>query len=198
MTNPEVSEVLKQYGALEPLNPEEQQDVMKLGTEQDQVSVPGELLKDEENKEIDLKAVNDPSSDIRGQISKMNVPQKIKLALFGNSICRGLLIRDTNKLIPMFVLKNPRLTLPEVEDFAKSSHISDQVLRHIANNSTWMRTYAIKYHLVTNPKTPGDIALKWLRYLNLPELRRIAKSKNVPQVVSVNARKKVADSDRNK
>ena len=61
-----------------------------------------------------------------------------------------------------------------------------------------MKSYSLKVALVTNPKTPGDLALKWLRYLHKADLRRIARSKNIPQVVAVNARKKLAEMDKRK
>ena len=134
--------------------------------------------------------------DVRSIISKAKLPQKIKLALFGNSVCRGILIRDSSKMVQQFVLKNPRLQPREVDEFSRNPNIAEGVLRAIAGNSNWMKSYAVKFNLVTNPKTPGDIALKWLHYLNLGDLRRIAKSKNVPQVVSMTARKKVTEADK--
>lgn len=134
------------------------------------------------------------SSDARFQISKMGIPEKIKAAMFGNSTCRAVLIRDTNKLIQQFVLKNPRLQLREVEEFARNPNLSDAVLRTIATNSAWMKSYALKWNIVSNPKTPIDVSLKWVRFLNVAEIRRLSKSKNVPQAIVSAARKKLDES----
>lgn len=122
-------------------------------------------------------------------IREMSLPQKIKLALLGGQTARGILIRDTNRMIPQYVLENPKITENEVLDFAKNTQTDDQVLRLIGNNSSWTKSYALKYALVSNPKTPIDVALKWLKFLQEKDLGRLAKSKNVPQVVSSQCRK---------
>lgn len=132
------------------------------------------------------------------QIGNLKLPEKIKLALFGNAVCRALLIRDSNKMVQHFVLKNPRIQPHEVEEYVKNPNLSEQVMRTISANGAWTKSYAIKLALVSNPKTPGDLALKWLRYLNVQDLRRLAKSKMVPQLVSVTARKRLADIDAGK
>lgn len=143
-----------------------------------------------------LPQVDESAKDIRAQIAEMTMPQKIKLALFGNSICRGLLILDTNRMIQQFVLKNPKLQQSEVEAFAKNPQLSEWVLRSIADSKTWMKSPSLKYTIVTNPKTPGDVSLKWLRYLNEPDLRRISKSKNLPQLIAVTAKKRLSEMEK--
>lgn len=143
-----------------------------------------------------LPQVDESAKDIRAQIAEMTMPQKIKLALFGNSICRNLLILDTNRMIQQFVLKNPKLQQSEVEAFAKNPQLSEWVLRSIADSKTWMKSPSLKYTIVTNPKTPGDVSLKWLRYLNEPDLRRISKSKNLPQLIAVTAKKRLSEMEK--
>lgn len=135
----------------------------------------------------------EPDLDIRTALSKMNIPQKIKIALFGNAICRTLLIRDPNRMIQQFVLKNPKLTLKEVEEFAKNPNCSEWVLRAIAGNQMWTKSYAVKSNLVFNPKTPLDLSLKWVRFLNATDMKRLSKSKNVSQVLSTSAKKAVSE-----
>lgn len=128
-------------------------------------------------------------TDLRSRLMSMGLPEKIKLAMLGNSVARGLLIFDANKMIQEFVLKNPRLTQPEVEMFLKSTTISDNVLRLISNSKEWMKPYSHKMYLVSNPKTPGDIAIRWVRHLNMTDLKRLAKSKNVPHLVTTAAQR---------
>lgn len=133
--------------------------------------------------------------DIRQILSNASLPQKIKFALLGNATCRALLIRDTNKMIQQFVLKNPRMQPSEIVEFAKNPNLSELVLRAIGNNTTWMKAYSAKVALMFNPKTPQDIGLKWLKFLNAPEIRRLAKSKNIPNVISVAARKRLSEME---
>ncbi|MBN8550710.1 MAG: hypothetical protein J0M12_15455 [Deltaproteobacteria bacterium] len=136
---------------------------------------------------------DDGSTNIRNQIAEMTMPEKIKLALLGNSVCRGLLILDTNRMIQQFVLKNPKLGITEVETFARNPQMAEGVLRTIADSKQWMKNSTLKYAIVTNPKTPGDLALRWMRYLNAADLRKISKSKNLPQLIAVTAKKRLAD-----
>jgi hypothetical protein len=136
------------------------------------------------------------AKDIRAQLADMTMPQKIKLALFGNSVCRGLLILDPNRMVQQFVLKNPKLQQNEVEAFARNTQMAEGVLRAIADSNTWMKSGSLRYSIVSNPKTPGDVALKWLRYLPVADLRKIAKSKNLPQLIAVTAKKRLAEMDK--
>lgn len=136
--------------------------------------------------------------DLRAKIADMRIPEKIKLAMFGNSTCRFLLIFDSSRTVQDAVIKNPRLTPGEIETFSKNSNISDHVLRQISNERSWVKDYMVKRNLVTNPKTPSDIALKWLRYLRKSDLRIIAKSKNLPNLISVTARKLIAAMEKRK
>lgn len=143
-----------------------------------------ELVLEEEKKE---------TQDIRTQLLTMKLSDKVKLAMFGNSTCRGLLIFDPNKMIQQFVLKNPRLMLNEVEEFAKSPNLSESIIRSIAERKEWMKHYPLKANLVRNPKTPPDLGLRLLKFLNVNDLRIVARSKNIPQVIAIGARKMLTE-----
>lgn len=195
LTN-EIEETLAANKQVELLSLEDETEIRSIGTESDKISLPTPLVEDVVATIQPQNLVELVSTDIRNLISKMRIPEKIKLAVFGNSIARGLLIRDPNKLIQGFVLKNPKLTSKEVEEFAKNPNLSEHVLRGIANSQTWMKGYAVKEAIVTNPKTPADLSLKWIRFLNESDLKRISKSKNVPHVVSVTAKKKIVELEK--
>jgi len=131
--------------------------------------------------------------DIRTQIANAELPEKMKLAMFGSGVARGLLIRDASKLVQQAVLKNPKLTSQEVEAFAKSPNVAEQVLRLIADSRVHMKSKEIKIALVWNPKTPIDIALKWMRYLQKPDLKELSRSRNVSNVISSSAKRLMGD-----
>ncbi len=157
------------------LSPEEVSEV-------EQSAVPAIASDEEENGPVRQES-------IQNLIKEMSVPQRVKLALFGNQTARTILLRDTNRLIPFFVLENPRLTETEVVEISRNSQIDDGVLRAIGANQQWMKNYQVKLNLVSNPRTPIDTSLKWIKYLRDRELRLLARSKNVPQVVAGQARK---------
>jgi len=139
---------------------------------------------------------SDEFRDLRSKLPTMRIPDKIKLALFGNALCRVLLVQDPSRIVQSAVLKSPRIKEGEVEAFAKNPNVPELVLREISKNRNWMKSYAVKFSLVANPKTAGDIALKWLHFLVKADLRKIANSKNLSQLVTVNARKLLADTEK--
>lgn len=122
-------------------------------------------------------------------ITQMTVMQKIKLARLGNSEARGLLIRDTNKIVATAAVRSPKITENEVVQYAKLRNVSDEVLRVIASNREFTRSYQVKLNLATNPKTPQSAAMKFLNYLQERDLRSIMKSKDVPSAISTHARR---------
>jgi len=123
------------------------------------------------------------------RILQMGVGEKIKLALFGNKEARELLVRDPNKIIAVSVVKSPKIMDAEIETISKSRHVCEDVLRHIAGTKEWMRSYTIKLNLVANAKTPVPIAMKLLGQIREPDLRKLAKNKNVSQTIATHARR---------
>lgn len=124
---------------------------------------------------------------INKQIMSLTVAEKVKLAMLGNKETRSILVKDANKLVSTAVLKNPRISDPEVVAAVHSRNISEEVLRIISNNRSWLRNYQVKCGLVNNPKTPLRIALKLINHLMLKDLKTLAKSKNVSNVISTSA-----------
>jgi hypothetical protein len=136
------------------------------------------------------------------KISGMNVVQRIQLALKGPREARTALIRDSNKIIQRAVLQSPRLTEPDVENFAGQTNLSVDVLRLIAMNRNFMKNYIIVKNLSNNPKTPLDISLRLLARLTPTDLKHVSANKNVPETLRTSAVKlirarstKAADSE---
>jgi hypothetical protein len=124
------------------------------------------------------------------QLQSMTVSEKLKLALRGNREARMLLIRDSNKMIRRFVLQNPRVGDEEIIAIAKNRSADDELLRHIADSRDWTKNYQVRMSLVTNPKTPLVLSLRFLGGLNDRDIRMLAKSKNVSATVA-NAAKRI-------
>jgi hypothetical protein len=127
------------------------------------------------------------------QIQRMTVAERIKLAMLGNKEVRGILIRDPARAVQIAVLSNPRLTDSEIERFASSRSVDDEVIRLILNNRDWMKRYAIKLALVKNPRTPVKESMRLLTHLMDKDLKDVARSKNLPNVVVVAAKKLLSE-----
>jgi hypothetical protein len=123
------------------------------------------------------------------RVMKMSVSQKIKLATLGNKEARGLLIRDSNKLVSVAVVRSPRITDGEVLTICNNRSVQDEVLRIIYNNREWVKAYPIKLALVKHPKMPLSLAMKYLATLRESEVKDLSRNKNVPSGIQMHARK---------
>ncbi len=130
--------------------------------------------------------------NVMQQVQRMTTPQKIRLAMRGAKEARGILIRDSNKQIALAVLENPRLTDGEVEAFAKSANLGEDVIRTIGTNSEWSKKYSVALALVNNPKTPPGVSLPFVNRMTDKDLAIIEKSKNVTEAVRSAARGLIA------
>ena len=119
----------------------------------------------------------------------MGVGDKIKMALTGDKEWRSLLIKDSNKLVNSAVVKNPRITEPEILTISKSVIQNDEILRIICHNKEWVKNSSIRKALVLNNKTPLPVALRFMGFLTEKDLSGMAKSKNISSVLVNNARR---------
>lgn len=152
----------------------------------DDIALPSPLL-DEPASEASPVA-----KSLFAEIAGMSVAQKIKLAMRGGKDARQILLRENNKLIRRLVLHNPRITEGEVLAITHNRTADDELLRIIADRREWVRNYQVRLGLATNPKTPSGVALKQLAFLGERDIRALAKSRNVPQAVAIQARRIVA------
>lgn len=118
------------------------------------------------------------------EIQSMPVPEKIKLAMTGDKEARGVLVKDSNRQVQDAVLENPRLTDNEIVAIVTSRITSEEILRKVADNRSWAKYYQVRLGLVSNPKTPLPISLKLLETLMLADLKRLAKSKGISNVIA--------------
>jgi hypothetical protein len=85
------------------------------------------------------------------------------------------------------VLQSPRLTDQEVEAFAAMASLTDEILRLIANNRVFRKSYAVVRNLMNNSKTPLDVTLHMLPTLNAMDLKKLSTNKNVPETLRTTA-----------
>jgi hypothetical protein len=123
------------------------------------------------------------------RVMKMSIAEKIKLATKGNKEARSYLLRDSNKLVAVAVIRSPKITDGEVLAVANNRAALDDVLRVVCNNREWLKDYRVKVALTKNPKVPLPVAMKFLPQLREAEVKDLARNKNVPSGVQFLARK---------
>jgi len=127
-------------------------------------------------------------------LATMTFPQRLKAAMKGTREVRAVLIRDPNKLIAATVLSSPKVSLPEVEAFARMQNVSEDVLRIIGTNRAWLKSYGVVLSLTRNPKTPLAMSMAFMGRLTAKDLQKLAVDRNVPEALRISARKKIVAS----
>lgn len=117
------------------------------------------------------------------QLMNMNARDRVKLARKGDREARSILIRDSNRIVAAAVINNPRITDHEVENIASMRTVSHEVLRLIALNRAWARSYTIIHHLCRNPRTPIPTAIGILPRIRTKDLQHISLNRNVSEAV---------------
>ena len=135
---------------------------------------------------------------IAQQIATMTTGSKIKLAFLGNAEARKLLLRDKNKQVAVAVVKSGRLSESEAGSIAANKNLHGDVLREVAMNKEFLRSYKVKIGLVNNPKCPVSVAVGLVPLLQRSDLAALARNKNVPSVVRRTAKRTVQQRLNNK
>ena len=125
------------------------------------------------------------------ELTAMNFPQRLRAAMKGTREQRSILIRDPNKMICASVLSSPKVSIPEVESFARMQNVSEDVLRIIGSNRGWLKSYGVILALTKNPKTPLSMSIQLLSRLQDRDLTKVSVDRNVPEALRISARKKV-------
>ncbi len=125
------------------------------------------------------------------ELAAMNFPQRLRAAMKGTREQRAILIRDPNKLICASVLSSPKVSVPEVESFARMQNVSEDVLRIIGSNRAWLKSYGVVLALTKNPKTPLALSMNLMTRLTSKDLAKLSVDRNVPEALRISSRKKV-------
>jgi hypothetical protein len=146
---------------------------------------------DDEDASASSSGTDKPDPKI---LSGLPVKKKVKLAFKGTREQRAQLIRDPNRLVASAVLSSPKLTEAEVESFAKMANVSEDVLRVIAMNRTWLKNYGVILGLVKNPKTPPALSMQLLPRITERDMKMVSIDRNVPEALRLAARKFIVKS----
>ncbi len=122
-------------------------------------------------------------------LARLNVTAKIRTATLGSSSQRAILIRDSNKLVIIACIKSPGVRDSEAVQFSKYRSLPEEAMRYIGSNRDWTKQYQIKLNLVQNPRTPMDMAMRFLPHLRMNDIRALERDKNIPQAVANAARR---------
>ena len=133
--------------------------------------------------QLEEEGVSSERVSALNRIMRMGLKDRVKLAMKGDREARTILIRDPNRIVAQAVVQNPRITEQEVEKIAGLRTVTEDVLRKIANDRQWARSYTIVHNLARNPRTPVANVMNILSRLQLRDLVALSKNKNISDAV---------------
>ena len=136
-----------------------------------------------ESERLESGNVSNERVSLIRRIMFMNTRDRMKLAMKGDREARSILIRDSNKVVCSAVVKNPRITEQEIENIAAMRTVSDEVLRLIALNRSWARSYPIIHNLARNPRSPIPTVINILPRIRTKDLQTLTQNRNVSEAV---------------
>ena len=135
------------------------------------------------SERVDVGEVSPERISLIRRLMFMTVKDRVKFALKGDREARGILVRDSNKIVATAVIHNPRITDKEIENIAAMRTVSEEVLRLIGMNRAWARSYQIIHNLARNPRTPMATAIHILPRIQAKDLKALAENRNVSEGV---------------
>jgi len=179
-TEDEAFDSVAKLAALDTLPPEVEAELLEeIATEASDVAteVPAKPVAERKKK----SAVID--------FTRLKLAQKIRLATFGNEYCRFNLIRDGNRLVAMAAARSPKIGDREIVAAAASKAVHQDVVRYISGRREFLRIYAVRIGLVTNPKCPPQESMRLVSTLMINDIKRLAKSRNIPNAIQIAAKR---------
>ena len=125
------------------------------------------------------------------QTDKLTQAAKIQMALHGNRDQRNAILRDTNRTLHPYVLKNPQISIEDILAIVKNAQSSPELLKQVADRREWFQRPQVALALAHNPKSPPEVAVRALEYAPIDAVRQMAKGNGVLPHVAQAARKKV-------
>ncbi len=120
---------------------------------------------------------------VHERLRGLTLAAQIKLAASGELHERIVLERLYGKNVWETLLRNPRLTPPEVSRIARYGSLPRVLLEIILGNATWLQVPEVRRALLANPRLGTDQILKVLRLTPRHELRLAASQTAYPHAV---------------
>jgi hypothetical protein len=133
----------------------------------------------EEKDEARKKFARNVHERLRG----LTLVQQIKLAGHGETSERIVLERMYGKTVWDPLLRNPRVTTPEVARIARMGGLPRPLIELICNNGAWLQIPEVRRALLSNPRLGTDQAIRIVRLLPKHELKLACTQVSYPQLV---------------
>lgn len=125
----------------------------------------------------------DQPGDLYHRVRRFTVPEQMRCAREGNYAERMVLEQIYGKSVWELLLRNPRVTLPEVTRIARNPKIPKPLVDLICGNAGWLANATLRRSLLKNSQLGGVSLDKVLRAIPRAELAIIARQASYPLAV---------------
>ena len=151
---------------------------------QEQAQGQEQALEQEQEAEADAGSTERGDVPLQLRLKRMNNAQQVRLARLSSNIQeRTLLERMLGKQVWDSLLRNARITVPEVAKIARKGTVPRPLIERIVDNRSWLQAAPIRRALLSNPKLPRDGVMKILRATPKHELKLMVKGTAYPAAV---------------
>jgi hypothetical protein len=144
---------------------------------------------EQDDKERDALPKN-----VHERLRGLTLAQQLKLAHTGEVSERMVLERLYGKNVWEALLRNPRLTGPEVARIARMGALPRPLVEIIVGNGAWLQIPEVRRALLSNPRLGADQITKVLRLMPKHELKLAAMQTVYPMAVRDVARRILKES----
>jgi hypothetical protein len=123
------------------------------------------------------------------RIRTLSGPEQQRMAANGTLTERVALERMYGPNVWETLLKNPRLTIPEVARIARKGTIPRPLVELIGAGSAWLAAGEVQRALLSNPRTTTPVIEKIFRAMPRRELARVPQQTAYPMTVRIAAKK---------
>ncbi len=117
--------------------------------------------------------------------------EKVQKALHGTRDERNAILRDRDRTLHPFVLKNPQLDADDLVAIARNAQLAGDLLQQVGDRKEWLQRPAIALALARNPKTPPELAVRAVEHVPLEAVRQLAKGAGALPHVQAAARRRL-------
>lgn len=127
--------------------------------------------------------------NLQERVRTLSLVEQQKLAASGTLSERVALERMYGPNVWETLLRNPRLTIPEVARIGRKGTLPRPLVDAIAANGAWIATGEVQRALLSNPRSSASVVKKILQCLSRAELQLVPQQTAYPMGVRQAARK---------
>jgi hypothetical protein len=147
---------------------------------------------DEAGEDVERRKI---ARNVHERLRGLTLVQQIKAAQHGEISERMVLERIYGKTVWDPLLRNPRITGPEVARIARMGALPRPLVELIVGNGAWLQIPEIRRALLTNPRMGTDQIIRVLRLLPKHELKLATIQTSYSQAVREQAKRILRELD---